>query len=41
MAAAHSGFSAGHLNRARVPGWSLLLQGIWAGLLVLLITYSL
>jgi len=32
--------AAGHLNRARVPGWSLLLQGIWAGLLVLLTTYS-
>ena len=32
--------AAGHLNRARVPGWSLLLQGLWAGLLVLLTTYS-
>jgi basic amino acid/polyamine antiporter, APA family len=32
--------AAGRLNRARVPGWSLLLQGIWAGLLVLLTTYS-
>jgi APA family basic amino acid/polyamine antiporter len=32
--------AAGRLNRARVPGWSLALQGIWAGLLVLLTTYS-
>ena len=32
--------AAGHLNRARVPGWSLLMQGLWAGLLVLLTTYS-
>ena len=32
--------AAGRLNGARVPGWSLLFQGIWAGLLVLLTTYS-
>jgi APA family basic amino acid/polyamine antiporter len=32
--------AAGRLNKARVPGWSLLFQGIWAGLLVLLTTYS-
>jgi basic amino acid/polyamine antiporter, APA family len=32
--------AAGHLNSARVPGWSLLMQGIWAGILVLLTTYS-
>jgi basic amino acid/polyamine antiporter, APA family len=32
--------AAGQLNRARVPGWSLLMQGLWAGLLVLLTTYS-
>jgi APA family basic amino acid/polyamine antiporter len=32
--------AAGRLNRARVPGWSLLMQGIWAGVLVLLTTYS-
>ena len=31
--------AAGRLNRARVPGWSLLF-GIWAGVLVLLTTYS-
>jgi basic amino acid/polyamine antiporter, APA family len=32
--------AAGTLNRARVPGWSLAMQGIWAGVLVLLTTYS-
>ena len=32
--------AAGRLNRARVPGWSLAMQGVWAGLLVLLTTYS-
>jgi APA family basic amino acid/polyamine antiporter len=32
--------AAGRLNRARVPGWSLAMQGMWAGLLVLLTTYS-
>jgi APA family basic amino acid/polyamine antiporter len=32
--------AAGTLNAARVPGWSLLMQGVWAGLLVLLTTYS-
>ena len=32
--------AAGHLNRARVPGWSLAMQGTSAGLLVLLTTYS-
>ncbi len=31
---------AGKLNKARVPGWSLALQGIWASLLVLPRTYS-
>jgi basic amino acid/polyamine antiporter, APA family len=32
--------AAGRLNRARVPGWSLAMQGLWAGVLVLLTTYS-
>jgi len=32
--------AAGQLNWARVPGWSLGMQGVWAGLLVLLTTYS-
>ncbi|HEX7363438.1 MAG TPA: APC family permease [Bryobacteraceae bacterium] len=32
--------SAGKLNRARVPGWSLLLQGIWSAALVLPRTYN-
>ena len=32
--------AAGRLNKARVPGWSLLMQGVWAGVLVLLTTYS-
>ncbi|MGH9618413.1 MAG: APC family permease [Bryobacteraceae bacterium] len=31
---------AGRLNRARVPGWSLLLQGIWSAALVLPRTYD-
>jgi APA family basic amino acid/polyamine antiporter len=31
---------AGVLNRARVPGWSLLVQGIWAAVLVLPRTYN-
>lgn len=31
---------AGHLNRARVPGWSLILQGLWAAFLVLPRTYN-
>lgn len=31
---------AGRLNRARVPGWALLLQGIWSVLLVLPRTYD-
>lgn len=31
---------AGKLNKARVPGWSLALQGIWASLLVLPRTYT-
>ncbi len=31
---------AGVLNRARVPGWSLLVQGVWAALLVLPRTYN-
>jgi APA family basic amino acid/polyamine antiporter len=32
--------AAGRLNRARVPGWSLAMQGLWASLLVVLTTYS-
>lgn len=32
--------AAGRLNRARVPGWSLAIQGLWAAALVLLTTYS-
>jgi basic amino acid/polyamine antiporter, APA family len=32
--------SAGNLNRARVPGWSLMIQGVWASLLVLPRTYN-
>jgi APA family basic amino acid/polyamine antiporter len=32
--------AAGRLNRARVPGWSLLMQAVWAAVLVLLTTYS-
>jgi APA family basic amino acid/polyamine antiporter len=32
--------AAGALNRARVPGWSLLLQGIWSAALVLPRTYD-
>ena len=32
--------AAGRLNRARVPGWSLVMQGVWAALLVVLTTYS-
>jgi APA family basic amino acid/polyamine antiporter len=31
---------AGVLNKARVPGWSLLVQGIWAAILVLPRTYN-
>src|SRR5918911_1495882 len=31
---------AGRLNRARVPGWGLLLQGLWAALLVLPRTHN-
>jgi APA family basic amino acid/polyamine antiporter len=31
---------AGRLNRARVPGWSILLQGIWSVVLVLPRTYN-
>lgn len=40
---AHDGLfpqAAGTLNRARVPGWSLLVQGIWSAALVLPRTYS-
>ena len=40
---AHDGLfprAAGRLNRARVPGWSLLLQGIWSAALVLPRTYN-
>jgi APA family basic amino acid/polyamine antiporter len=32
--------SAGRLNRAHVPGWSLLVQGIWAAFLVLPRTFN-
>src|SRR5205807_1746608 len=31
---------AGELNRARVPGWSLVMQGIWSAALVLPRTYD-
>jgi APA family basic amino acid/polyamine antiporter len=31
---------AGHLNRARVPGWSLAMQGVWASALVLPRTFN-
>jgi APA family basic amino acid/polyamine antiporter len=31
---------AGRLNAARVPGWSLMVQGIWAAVLVLPRTYD-
>jgi APA family basic amino acid/polyamine antiporter len=31
---------AGRLNRARVPGWGLVFQGVWACLLVLPRTYN-
>jgi len=31
---------AGRLNRARVPGWSILVQGIWSVALVLPRTYN-
>jgi len=40
---AHDGLfpkSAGNLNRAHVPGWSLMIQGVWASLLVLPRTYN-
>ncbi len=40
---AHDGLfpkAAGSLNRAHVPGWSLLLQGIWSAALVLPRTYD-
>jgi APA family basic amino acid/polyamine antiporter len=32
--------SAGRLNRARVPGWALVVQGLWAAFLVLPRTYD-
>jgi APA family basic amino acid/polyamine antiporter len=32
--------AAGELNQARVPGWSLLIQGIWSAALVLPRTYN-
>jgi APA family basic amino acid/polyamine antiporter len=32
--------AAGRLNKAHVPGWALIAQGIWAGLLVLPRTYD-
>ncbi len=31
---------AGRLNRARVPGWSILIQGVWSVALVLPRTYN-
>lgn len=31
---------AGTLNRARVPGWSLMMQGSWTAFLVLIRTYN-
>ena len=31
---------AGELNEASVPGWSLLMQGVWAAILVLPRTYN-
>ncbi len=40
---AHDGLfpkPAGTLNRAHVPGWSLLMQGIWSAALVLPRTYN-
>ena len=33
--------SAGRLNTAKVPGWGLVLEGLWAALLVLPRTYDL
>ena len=42
-AMAHDGLffrRAGVLNRARVPGWALMVQGIWAAALVLPRTYN-
>jgi basic amino acid/polyamine antiporter, APA family len=32
--------AANKLNRAGVPGWSLVMQAVWAGLLLLMNTYS-
>lgn len=32
--------AAGRLNKAHVPGWSLLIQGVWAALLILPRTYN-
>jgi APA family basic amino acid/polyamine antiporter len=32
--------AAGKLNQARVPGWSLMIQGIWSAALVLPRTYN-
>src|SRR5262249_23269235 len=32
--------AAGKLNRARVPGWALWLQGIWSAVLVFPRTYN-
>jgi APA family basic amino acid/polyamine antiporter len=32
--------AAGQLNKAHVPGWSLVIQGIWAALLILPRTYN-
>jgi APA family basic amino acid/polyamine antiporter len=42
-AMAHDGLffrQAGALNRARVPGWALVIQGVWAAMLVLPRTYD-
>jgi APA family basic amino acid/polyamine antiporter len=32
--------AAGRLNKAHVPGWSLVIQGVWAALLILPRTYN-
>ena len=32
--------AAGQLNKAHVPGWSLVIQGVWAALLILPRTYN-
>jgi APA family basic amino acid/polyamine antiporter len=32
--------AAGELNRARVPGWALMVQGVWSAMLILPRTYD-